>query len=178
MVRWAWRRPLGQACGPSMAAARMSCCDVPARGRAGEGPQQCRGGTSRVRLRAAQPVHERELARELLGDRDRAPVLFAPLQRAEAQLGGGEVDVSRAKRELLRYPAPGVGQREREGLDGGARVGARHGEEARTLLARQVFAPTRIDQGEAGLRHGANDTLRLVRSAHPRGRFRHSEGRF
>ena len=54
-----------------------------------------------------------------------------------------------------------MGKREREGLDGGARVGARHAEETRALLAGQVFPPARVDQGEARLRHGANDTLRL-----------------
>ena len=117
-------KALGAGLGPLDGRRAHECCDVPARGRAGEGPQR-RRGASRAALRAAQPLHERELARELLGDRDRAPVFFSAFERAETQLGGGEVNVARA------------------------------------LLAGQVFPPARVDQGEACLGHGANDTLRL-----------------
>ena len=49
-------------------------------------------------------MHERKFARELLGHRDRAPVLFSAFERAETHLVGLEVDVARAQRERLRYP--------------------------------------------------------------------------
>ena len=84
-------KALGAGLGPLDGGGAHELCDVPARGRAGEGPQQ-RGGASWARLRAAQPVHEREL----VWYRDRAPVLFAPLQRPETQLGSGKVDVTGA----------------------------------------------------------------------------------
>ena len=74
--------------------AAHECGDVPARGRAGEGPQR-RGGASWAALRAAQPVHE--LAHQVVWDRDRAPVFFSAFQRAETHLGGGEVDTSPAR---------------------------------------------------------------------------------
>ena len=37
----------------------------------------------------------------------------------------------------------------------------RGGEESRALLAREVFPHAPVDQGEARLDHGRNDTLRL-----------------
>ena len=95
-----------------------------------------------------EPVHERELAHQVLRNWDRTPVLFSALERAETQLGGGEVYVAGAERQRLRYPAPAVGQREREGPHGGARVRARRGQKPGTLLARQVFPPARVDQGK------------------------------
>ena len=55
---------------------------------------------------------------EPVAHRDRAPVFLSAFERAETHLAGLEVDVARAPRERLRYPAPGLGEREREGLDG------------------------------------------------------------
>ena len=64
----------------------------------------------------------------------------------------------------------GVGERKQSGRD------PSEGRADSALLAGQVLAPARVDQGEARLGHGANDTLRP--SVVPiRVDFRRSEGR-
>ena len=62
------------------------------------------------------PEHEAELLRHYtLSDEDLENIAARRRPRNKV---AAEVDVLRAERERLRYPAPGMGEREREGLHG------------------------------------------------------------
>ena len=70
----------------------------------------------------------------------------AALQGRDPDLVRLEVDVARAKAKRFGHAAPGHREGPGEGLHGGLRMRARHGEEALALKSRQVLSPARVDQ--------------------------------
>ena len=72
--------------------------------------------------------------------------VLAALQGRDPDLVRLEVHVARAKAKRFGDPAPGHREGPGEGLHGGLRMRARHGEEALALWLRQVLAPARVDE--------------------------------
>ena len=127
--------------------------DVACGGRARDGPQPS-GAPARARLGAAQPVNQIELARQGLGDRDRAPVLASTSERADAQPARLEVDVESAQRQRFGDSAPGVCECRGEGLHRGARVGADRGEEAGAFTRGEGLPAVGVEEREGDFLHG------------------------
>ena len=126
-----WRRPRGQAWGPSMLAARMRADTWrPAPGAlAGDGPKAVLSPLG-ARLVASDAVHQVEGVHQVLGDRYGAPVLTPAFECRDPDLVGLEVDVACSDGEGLGDPAPGEHEGAREGLHGGGGVRADRGEES------------------------------------------------
>ena len=104
-------------------------------------------------LGAAQRVDESQLAHELRGHRDGAPVFVPALQGGDPDLGDVEVHVAGAQREGFGDTASGVGKHEREGLHFGPCVGAGRDEETLALLGGQVFATAGVEEGGRNAGH-------------------------
>ena len=147
------RRPRGHACGPSMPAVRMDRAHLPVRGLPGDGPQGA-SRAPRARLEASQAMHELKGVHQVLGHRNRPPVLCAALQGRDPKLSRLEVGVTRADPEHLGHPAPGRRERPGEGLHRGLRVRPGRGEEALALGGGEIFPAARVDQGERTVGQG------------------------
>ena len=79
-----------------------------------------------------------------IGDRNGPPVVRAALQGRDPDLVRLEVHVARAKAKRFGDPAPGHREGPGEGLHGGLRMRARHGEEPLALWSRSgTFARAR-----------------------------------
>ena len=108
---------------------------------------------ARARLGAAQAVHELELVDEVRGHGDGSPVLSPALERGDPDLGGLEVEVAGPDGQRLAHAAAGERERAGERLHRGLAVGAHRGEEAVSLLGRQVLSPAGVDQREVAFGH-------------------------
>ena len=97
-------------------------------------------------LRAPHAVHELERLHQVLRDRNGPPVGLAAFQGRDPDLVRLEVHVARAKAKRFGHPAPGHREGPSEGLHGGLRMRARHGEEPLALWSRQVLSPARVDE--------------------------------
>ena len=115
------------------------------RGLPGDGPQ-APVRAPRAALRAPHAVHELERLHQVLRDRNGPPVGSAPFQGRDPDLVRLEIDVARAKAKRFGDPAPGHREGPGEGLHGGLRMRARHGEEPLAFELRQVLSPTRVDE--------------------------------
>ena len=116
------------------------------RGLPGDGPK-APVRTPCAPLRAPHPVHELErLHQVLLRHRNGPPVGSAALQGRDPDFVFREVDVARADAKRFGDAAPGHREGPGEGLHGGLRMRARHGEDALALWSRQVLSPARVDE--------------------------------
>ena len=94
----------------------------------------------RTRCTSSSALHQ------VLRHRNGPPVGLAAFQGRDPDLVRLEVDVTRAKAKRFGGPAPGHREGPGEGLHGGLRMRARHGEEALALWSRQVLATARADE--------------------------------
>ena len=83
---------------------------------------------------------------QVLRHRNGPPVGSAALQGRDPDLVRLKVDVARAKAKRFGHPASGHREGPGEGLHGGLRMRARHGEEPLALWSRQVLSPARVDE--------------------------------
>ena len=120
--------------------AHLAVCGLP-----GDGPQ-APVRAPHAPLRAPHPVHELQGLHQVLRHRNGPPVGPAALQGRDPDLVRLEVHVARAKANRFGDPASGHREDPGEGLHGGLRMRARHGEEPLALWSRQVLSPARADE--------------------------------
>ena len=91
-------------------------------------------------------VHQVNGSHQIVGYGHFPPDVMAVLERFESKCQVIQVNVAIARRQRLGYPAAGVGQNQRKGLDRRNWVGFCHLHNPLSLDCSQVLAATPIDQ--------------------------------
>jgi hypothetical protein len=135
-----WRRPFGEACGPSSRAACMTAWTARQPVMRDQGQRRSPRPFAALGLPLADAVHQVEGVEQGRGHRHGAVDAALPLLQAlDHQHAGGEVDAIGGERQRLGEAAAGVGEGHAQGA--GVTVGALCGaEEGIALAGGKVFA--------------------------------------